>query len=60
MSDNYEGPDDEPEMDIADQVAYADTGRPWAAKAIKHPSHMATRKHFKSQPLPGQRGAGAA
>lgn len=23
--------DDEPEMDIADEVAYADTGRPWGA-----------------------------
>lgn len=32
--------DDEPDgMDIADEVAYADTGRPLAARAIKHPSH---------------------
>jgi hypothetical protein len=30
-------PDDEPgpdEMDIADEVAYADTGRPWGAWTV--------------------------
>jgi hypothetical protein len=56
MSDNYDGPD-EPEaeeMDIADEVAYADTGRPWAAKAITHPMYAATRRHFAANPLPGQ------
>lgn len=48
-------PDDEPEgMDIADEVAYADTGRPWAARAIKHPSHARTRQHFAANPLPVQ------
>jgi hypothetical protein len=30
------------------------------ASEIKHPSHAATRRHFKAQPLPGQREAGAA
>lgn len=50
-------PDDEPgedEMDIADEVAYADTGRPWAARAIKYPSHAATRGYFAANPLPQQ------
>lgn len=46
---------DEPDdMDIADEVAYADTGRPWAARAIRHPSHAATRRHFATNPLPVQ------
>ncbi|MFH9014008.1 hypothetical protein ACH4C6_21835 [Streptomyces sp. NPDC017943] len=46
---------DEPEgMDIADEVAYADTGRPWAARAIRHPSHARTRAHFAANPLPTQ------
>lgn len=43
-----------------DEVSLQDTGRPWAATAIKHPSHAATRQHFKANPLPGQREAGAA
>ena len=49
-------PDDEPgdEMDVADEVAYADTGRPWGARAIRHPSHAATRAHFAANPLPVQ------
>jgi hypothetical protein len=47
-------PDDETEMDMADEVAYADTGRPWAARAIRHPSHAATRAHFAANPLPVQ------
>ena len=49
-------PDDEPgdEMDVADEVAYADTGRPWAARAIRHPSHARTRAHFAANPLPTQ------
>jgi hypothetical protein len=56
MQNNDHGPDEEfePEMDIADEVAYADTGRPWAARAIKHPSHLPTRRHFAAHPLPGQ------
>jgi hypothetical protein len=55
--DQYDGPDDEAEdMDIADEVSYADTGRPWAARAIKHPTHAATRRHFKTNPLPEQDG----
>ena len=46
---------DEPEdMDVADEVAYADTGRPWAARAIRHPSHARTRRHFAANPLPTQ------
>jgi hypothetical protein len=53
--DQYDGPDDEVEgMDIADEVAYADTGRPWAARAIKHPTHAATRRHLAANPLPVQ------
>lgn len=49
-------PDDEPgdEMDVADEVAYADTGRPWGARAIRHPSHARTRQHFAANPLPVQ------
>lgn len=50
MSDD-EQPD---EMDIADEVAFADTGRSWAYRAIRHPSHAATRRHFKANPLPAQ------
>jgi len=42
------------------EVSLQDTGRPWAARAIKHPSHAATRRHFAANPLPGQRSAGAA
>ncbi|MFF7561919.1 hypothetical protein ACFZB4_18350 [Streptomyces pseudovenezuelae] len=46
---------DEPEdMDVAGQVSYEDTGRPWAARAIKHPSHARTRRHFAANPLPTQ------
>jgi hypothetical protein len=46
---------DEPEdMDVPDQVAYEDTGRPWAARAIKHPSHAATRRYLAANPLPEQ------
>lgn len=54
MQDHEQGDEFEPEMDIADEVAYADTGRPWAARAIKHPTHAATRRHLKNNPLPGQ------
>jgi hypothetical protein len=51
----YEPDDAEPdETDIADEVALADTGRPWAARAIKHPSHARTRRHFAAHPLPQQ------
>jgi hypothetical protein len=57
MHDDFEQDD---EMDIADEVAYADTGRPWGARVIRHPSHAATRRHFAAQPLPGQRMGGAA
>jgi hypothetical protein len=59
--DQYDSPDDdEPEMDIADEVAYADTGRPWGARVIRHPSHAATRRHLAANPLPGQRSEGSA
>ncbi|WP_330349235.1 hypothetical protein [Streptomyces sp. NBC_00582] len=57
MSAHLPEPDDEfeaDEMDIADEVAYADTGRPWGARVIKHPSHAATRRHFEAHPLPTQ------
>jgi hypothetical protein len=47
--------DDEPEeMDVADQVSYEDTGRPWGARAIKHPSRARTRAHLAANPLPAQ------
>lgn len=36
------------------EVSLQDTGRPWAARAIKHPSHAPTRKHFAESPLPTQ------
>jgi len=36
------------------EVSMQDTGRPWAARAIKHPSHAATRAHFAANPLPEQ------
>jgi hypothetical protein len=52
--DQYDSPDDEPEMDIADEVAYADTGRPWGASLIKHPSHLRTRRYLAANPLPVQ------
>jgi hypothetical protein len=56
--DQYDGPDEtgDGEMDIADEVAYADTGRPWgwARRAIKHPTHKATRDYCAAHPLPGQ------
>ncbi|MEX3101189.1 MULTISPECIES: hypothetical protein [unclassified Streptomyces] len=42
------------EPDIADEVSYADTGRPWGARAIRHPSHAATRRYLKTSPLPKQ------
>ncbi|MET8978503.1 hypothetical protein ABZX85_23085 [Streptomyces sp. NPDC004539] len=48
-------PDEGDEQDIADEVSYADTGRPWGARVIRHPSHAATRKHFKARPLPKQK-----
>ncbi|MEW2420495.1 hypothetical protein AB0911_08115 [Streptomyces nigra] len=57
MHDDFE-PEDE--MDVADQVAYEDTGRPWAARAIKHPSHAATRAHLAAHPLPQQQGRRAS
>ncbi len=51
----YDHEGDEPEeFDVADEVSLQDTGRPWAARAIKHPSHAATRKHFKANPMPQQ------
>lgn len=37
-----------------DEVSLQDTGRPWAARAIRHPSHLLTRRHFAADPLPGQ------
>lgn len=37
-----------------DEVSLQDTGRPWAARAIKHPSHAKTRAHFKANPMPQQ------
>ncbi|MFJ8785016.1 hypothetical protein [Streptomyces sp. NPDC102476] len=37
-----------------DEVSLQDSGRRWAAQAIKHPSHAATRRHFAANPLPVQ------
>jgi hypothetical protein len=37
-----------------DEVSLQDTGRRWAARAIKHPSHLPTRRHFDANPLPEQ------
>ena len=37
-----------------DEVSMQDTGRRWAARVIRHPSHAATRKHFAANPLPQQ------
>lgn len=37
-----------------DEVSLQDTGRPWGARVIKHPSYAPTRKHFAANPLPGQ------
>ncbi|CAM5508920.1 hypothetical protein [Streptomyces aurantiogriseus] len=56
MNDEYE-PE---EMDIADEVAFADTGRSWAHRVIKHPVMRATRRHLAEQPLPQQRQIGGA
>lgn len=42
--------------DIADQVASED-GYPLSRTAIRHPSHAATRQHFKANPFPAQRKA---
>jgi hypothetical protein len=37
-----------------DEVSLQDTGRRWAARAIKHPSMLPTRKHLAANPLPVQ------
>lgn len=50
--DDFEAEPDE--MDVADQVAFEDTGRSWAYRAIRHPSHAVTRAHFAANPLPEQ------
>lgn len=54
MSDAFEPEERGDEMDVADQVSYEDTGRPWGARVINHPSHARTRAHFASNPLPTQ------
>lgn len=36
------------------EVSLQDTGRSWAARAIKHPSMLPTRRHLAAQPLPEQ------
>lgn len=61
MHDDFE-PDGEfdDELDIADEVSLADTGRRWGVAPITHPTMLATRRHFAEHPLPGQREAGAA
>ncbi|MGW0131945.1 hypothetical protein [Streptomyces sp. NPDC003299] len=51
----YEPDDAEPDdIDVADEVALADTGRPWAASAIRHPSHAVTRAYLAAHPMPTQ------
>ena len=37
-----------------------DADRPWAARAIRHPSHARTRAHFAANPLPVQQGRRAS
>ena len=37
-----------------DEVSLQDTGRPWGARVIKHPSHKATRDYLAANPLPVQ------
>jgi len=37
-----------------DEVSLQDTGRPWGARVIKHPSHKATREYLAENPLPVQ------
>lgn len=37
-----------------DEVSLQDTGRSWAARAIKHPAMLPTRKYLKANPLPEQ------
>lgn len=61
MYDDFE-PDDEfdDELDIADEVSLADTGRRWGVAPITHPTMLATRRHFAEHPLPGQRAEGGA
>jgi hypothetical protein len=49
------------EVNTAFEVAAEDGYRPSrGASEIKHPSMRATRQHLASNPLPGQRSAGAA
>ena len=62
MHDDNFADDEFEDMDVADQVAYEDTGRPWgwAARVIRHPSHARTRAHFAAHPLPAQRREGGA
>jgi hypothetical protein len=43
-----------------DEVSLQDTGRPWAARAIRHPSYAATVRHLKANPMPVQRAGGEA
>ncbi|MFF9844657.1 hypothetical protein [Streptomyces sp. NPDC013740] len=45
--------------DVAAQVA-AEDGYPLSRAAIRHPSHAATRAHFKTSPLPKQQNRSAA
>ncbi len=44
--------------DVAAQVA-AEDGYVMSRAAIRHPSHAATRRHFKNNPFPRQQGAAA-
>jgi hypothetical protein len=58
--DDFE-PDEQDEYDVADEVSLADTGRPWAARAIaSHPMYAGTRKYLADNPLPRQREGGEA
>jgi len=54
MHDDHEPELDDEGFDDADEASLADTGRPWGARVIKHPSHAATRAHFAANPLPQQ------
>jgi len=37
-----------------DEVSMQDTGRPWGARIIRHPSHAATRRYLAANPMPVQ------
>ncbi|GGT43634.1 hypothetical protein [Streptomyces purpureus] len=63
-SDLVHGPDcarwDVPYAPDPAELAAAEDGYPYCRSAIRHPSHAATRRHFKTNPLPKQQSRSAA